>query len=245
MGCYFTGDERIRPPEEYVEHLTRIGGINRFGDPNFILVWGQTRTWKIFGTDARGRKGQHTVLQFGGVPAWHLMAWKPPETWGTPELWYALTWDPESKTHGLGDFPWRGDYAPCRFNLYVRRMIGGGLHFDPAGNVVNKPAKLEIDAMPLAHWVLDLIVPNVIKDQETTYAQRCEAVRKRMEVEKAKAAQQAFDAYRDASPAFGGADFSKSSNREAWMQRIKEKQAGMKISAEEIKKRMGSGHRTF
>ena len=239
-GVYLTGDERLRPPEEYVEHLTRLGGLNRFGEPNFILVWGQTRTWKIYGKSADGRSGQHIVLQFGGVPAWHIMAWKPPECFGTPALWYALTWDPEANIHGLGDFPWRGDYVPCPFNLYVRKLEGGGLGYDPQGNVIDRPAKLVIDAMPIAHWVLDLLIPNLIKDQENTLKQRREAVRKRMEAEKNANRQKAYDAYCNAAPAFDGVAGTYESNREAQVARIRSQS---KISAEEIKRRMGTGHR--
>jgi hypothetical protein len=239
------GEERLRPPAEYVEHLTQLGGLNRFSEPNFILAWGQTRTIPIWGQDGNGRRGQHIRLQFNGMAAWHILAWKPPECFGTPDLWDALTWDQEAGTYTIGEFPYRGDYAPCRFNLYVKRIEGGGLSFDSKGNLVEHPTRLVVDAMPLAHWVLDLLIPNVIKEQDITVEQRQIAVRNRMEVERRMASDQAFAAYQNAAPAWGGAASSKESNREAWMQRIKEKQAGMALSADEIKRKMGIGHRQF
>lgn len=235
--CYFPGEERLEPPPEYVEHLNSIGGLNRFGEPNFILVWGQTRTWRIYGQKEGGGKGQHTVLQFGGIPAWHIMAWKPPEAFGTPALWYALSWDPETRTHGLGDYPWRGDYVPCKFNLYVKRIEGGGLSYGPGGQVVDRPGRLIIDAMPLNHYILDLVIPNVIKELDITESQRIIAGRKRREAEQRQASQQAYDAYCDAAPAFGGVAGTYESNRNAQEDRIRRGK-----SAEEMKRRLGTGH---
>lgn len=211
----------------YQDHLTRIGGKNRFGKPNFILAWGQTRAMKIYGQMEGGSRGQHIVLEFGGIPAWHILEWKPPETFGTPRMWYAITWDPEAMVHGLGDYPWRGQYVPCTFNLYVKRI---------ERNV------LKIDAMPLAFWVLDLLIPNVRKAKEMTHLQKKLAIEQRIKAEKYQAMKLAYDAYLDAQPAFGGKAGTYESNREAWMQRVLEKQAGMRISAQEIRKFLGRGH---
>jgi hypothetical protein len=243
MNWYVTGDERRRAPREYQEHINRIGGLNRFGKPNFRLVWGQTETQVVYGTDANGRRGQHTLLLFGGIPAWHLLEWKPPETFGTARSWYSMTWDPEAQSHTLGDYPWHGLYMPCSFNLYVKRVEGGGIYYDRQGNVVEKPSKLVIDAMPLAHWVLDLIIPNIKKSLEMTHAQKVLVLKQRREAELAATEKRTMDAYIDASPAWGGGASSKESNRERWMQRLKEKQAGMKISAEQIQELLGKGHR--
>jgi hypothetical protein len=243
MSWYITGDERRRAPREYQEHVNRIGGLNRFGEPNFLLVWGQTQRQTIYGQMEGGPRGQHTVLMFGGVPAWHIMEWKPPETFGIPASWYTMTWDPIAEVHSLGGYPWRGMYLPCSFNLYVKRVEGGGVYYDRRGEVVEKPSKLVIDAMPLAHWVLDLIIPNIKKSLEMTHAQKVLVLTQRREAERIAAAKRAHDAYMDASPAWGGGASSKESNRERWMQRLKEKQAGMKISAQEIQELLGKGHR--
>ena len=241
-GWHILGHERLKPPREYQEHLNAIGGLNRFGEPNFILVWGQTETQTIYGDMQGVGRGRHTILEFGGVPAWHIKEWKPPETFGTPQMWYTLTWDAESDKHALGEYPWRGLYVPCSFNLYVKRVIGGGVEYDPkTGQVVEKPSRLEIDAMPLAHWVLDLLIPNVRKAREQTHLQKKLAIDARMEAEKKERLRQGYDAYLNAQPAFGGAAGTYESNRNAWMQRIKEKQAGMKLTADQVG--FGPGHK--
>jgi hypothetical protein len=240
--------EKLKAPAEYQAHLTALGGLNRFGLPNFRLVWGQTETELVRGRDANGREGQHIVFKHGGIPAWFMESWKPPECFGTPELWYAMSWDAETQTHTLGEYPWSGLYMPCPFNLYVKKIVGGGIRYslpdkDGRHSVIDEPARMVIDAMPLNHYIIDLLVPNMIKDLDVTYTQKRTALMNRKLAENEAARQLAYDAYLDATPAFGGNDFTGASNREAWMQRLKEKAAGMKLSAEDIKKIMGKGHR--
>lgn len=243
MNWYIHGHERLTAPPEYQEYLTAIGGRNRFGDPNFILEWGQTALEVVRGTDAFGRNGAHTILKHGGIAAWFVAVWKPPECFGTPEFWYAISWDWENEEPTLGEYPWRGLYMPAPFNLYVKKMTGGGHRFLKNGEVVEEPAKLEIDAMPLNYHILDLLIPNLMKAQEETFEQKRIAIQNRMITERAAANKQAMDAYLDAAPAFHGNDFTGASNREAWLQRIAEKQAGMKVSRDQIVRKLGSGHR--
>jgi len=228
MSWIIPGMERRDCPREYQEHVERIGGMNRFGGPNFRIVWGMNETMLVYGVDANGKKGQHIVLKHGGIPAWFIDCWKPPECYGTPELWYSLTWDWETDAPAIGDYPWRGLYEPANFNLFTRRFEGD---------------KMIIDAMPLAHWLIDLLIPNIIKDLDTTYEQRKNAIRNRLLAERQRANQLAFDAYLDAGLAFGGRAGTHESNHERWAERIKAKQAGMRISRDEIVRQLGLGHR--
>lgn len=242
MSWHIKDHERRVVPPEYQAYINAIGGLNRFGEPNFRLVWGQTETQIVYGQMEGGRRGQHIVLQFGGIPAWHLMEWKPPETFGTAFQWYMLTWDPTEDKHTLGDYPWRGLYIPCSFNLYVKKLHGGGTRYDEKGNVVELPTRLEIDAMPLNYYILDLLIPNVRKALEMTFLQKKMAIEARMAAEKRASLQRGYDAYLNAQPAFGGKAGTHESNREAWMQRIKEKQRGMKLTADDVRNVLGSGH---
>lgn len=242
MSKWFIHDsERRIPPLEYEEHLGRLGGYNRFGEPNFKLAWGQTHTDVIYGQMHDSYRGRHTTLMFHNVPAWHLLEWKPPETFGTPEMWYGLTWNSDDLLHVLGDYPRRGFYLPCPFNLYVKRIIAGTPYTDPqTGDSYIRGERLEIDAMPLAYWVLDLLIPNIIKEREKTYMQKQFAVRCQLEKERQDWRKKVEAAYKNAAPAFGGADFDKSVNRERMLARI----AAMKfpVSAEQAARRLGRGH---
>ena len=87
-----TGLERLEPPSEYVRLLTSLGGTNCYGEPNFILFWGQTLVprgvcpWRLLGENR---------------PCWNLAMWRSPEEWGSPEDWdYDI----------LGEYPSRGAY---------------------------------------------------------------------------------------------------------------------------------------
>jgi len=248
MSWYLTSFEKLKAPAEYQAHVTAIGGLNRFGLPNFRIVWGQTETEMVYGIDANGRKGQHIVFKHQGIAAWFIETWKPPECFGTPELWYSISWDPDAHMHTLGEYPWRGLYLPSGFNLFVRRVVGGGIRYsepDKHGHrhVIETPARMEIDAMPLTHWVIDLIVPNMLKEIDVTNEQKRVALMNRKLAESEAARKLAYDAYLNAAPAFHGNDFDKASNREAWMQKLKEKAAGMKLTAADIEKILGKGHR--
>lgn len=227
MSWIIPGRELRYPAPEYVEHINSIGGFNRFGDPNFRIVWGQNETCMVYGTDANGKTGQHIVSKCGDVPAWFILCWKPPECYGTPEMWYALTWDWEIDKPKIGDYPYRGEYELAPFNLFSRKVVNNVMVFD---------------AMPLNHYIIDLIIPNLMKEIDTTYGQRKAAIQNRMLAERQRAAQIAFDCYLAAGPAFGGKAGTHESNRERWMQRLAEKQAGMKVSRDEIVRKMGLGH---
>jgi hypothetical protein len=228
MSWYIPGRERLEPAREYVQHINAVGGMNRFGGPNFKITWGQNETDVVYGRDENGKEGRHIILKHGGVPAWFIECWKPPECFGDPEFWYAATWDWELDAPKIGEYPYRGLYMPAPFNLFVKRVVQNVLIFD---------------AMPLTHWLIDLLVPNLLKEQESTFLQRKTAIQNRMLAERARAAKIAFDCYMDARPAFGGAAGTYESNRERWMQRVQEKQAGMKISRDQIVAKMGLGHR--
>lgn len=95
VSWYLTGHERRRCPAHFQERINRAGGFNRFGGPNFDIVWGQTATIRADGKP---------VLQQFGDACWVLRQWNPPEAYGTPELWEmdeVLKRDP---------FPYRGRY---------------------------------------------------------------------------------------------------------------------------------------
>lgn len=68
--------ERRICPQHYQERIARAGGLNRYGQPNFELVWGQT---------AKIRVDRRDILHLP-EPCWMLRQWKAPETYGSPLL---------------------------------------------------------------------------------------------------------------------------------------------------------------
>lgn len=104
--------------------LERAGGLNRFGEPNFRAVWGWSRlTWiggKWTDTDAHGNITRE-VVELRQVPKyvpfnrWYIERWIPPESYGSPQQWYAQTIERNDGVAipALGPYPHRGDYEHC------------------------------------------------------------------------------------------------------------------------------------
>jgi hypothetical protein len=121
---------------EGVERVCReYGGLNRFGEPNFRIVWGWRRLMLLEGV---WRRAVPAAVIVKGIPQ-HMMdtetvfvgakwvqkyptlnnffimeRWMPPEHYGTKGAWYDLNTkaDPETGEVFLegGPYPSRGDY---------------------------------------------------------------------------------------------------------------------------------------
>lgn len=116
--------ETHRAPAEVAERVARAGGANRFGEPNFRVVWGGSRLAWIGGRwtdrDAHGNVIREAV-ELRRVPKylphdrWHIERWMPPEAYGSPGQWYAQTIEVEDgiRVPALGPYPSRGEYEHC------------------------------------------------------------------------------------------------------------------------------------
>lgn len=103
-------------PQWATDRLIEIGGINRYGDPNFRAVWGGSRTQKVGGrfTDVLDGKVFEVVavrelLKYHPF-RWHLEKWIAPEKYGSCEQWYQSTWNDVDQIHTCDSYPERGDY---------------------------------------------------------------------------------------------------------------------------------------
>jgi hypothetical protein len=123
--------EKYNTPESVQRRLVLAGGVNRFGEANYRAVWGWNRlTWiggKFIDRDETGAVIRE-VLQLRREPKypqvnrWHIERWLPPETYGSPRLWYAQTTEREDgkSVPALGPYPVRGEYEHC-FTLETQR----------------------------------------------------------------------------------------------------------------------------
>ena len=116
--------ETHETPVGVQERAARAGGINRYGEANFRVVWGGSRLAWIGGRwtdrDAHGNTIRETV-ELRRVPKylpedrWHIERWMPAESYGSPEQWLAQTTEVEDgvRIAALGPYPSRGDYEHC------------------------------------------------------------------------------------------------------------------------------------
>lgn len=114
-------DRNLEVPEAVKAALVLHGGTNRFGEPNYRIVWGWKRLSYLEGVKTLfDEHGNITGAQLvrDEVPRYHprdrfwLEVWIPPEAYGTPDTWQATTQqvDGGMTMHTLGEFPYRGDY---------------------------------------------------------------------------------------------------------------------------------------
>lgn len=160
---HIKGPETRKCPEEFQERLTRTCGTNQFGDPNFIIVWGQSQFLRMGNVwrDAMGteRVGYRDRYQCHGSPCWNIMRWKNPMEYGSPRMYYANTWmanvtqfhseTGRSSIEGMyitGEYPWRGRYEIV-VPLMSKEMVDG---------------KLVIDHFPLSHYLIDRVIPMIL-----------------------------------------------------------------------------------
>jgi hypothetical protein len=111
-------------PETVAHRLERAGGINRFGESNYRVVWGWNRlAWiggKFEDRDEHGALLRERVElrmepKYPAVNRWHIERWVPPEVYGSPRAWYAQTIERENGVSipALGPYPSRGEYEHC------------------------------------------------------------------------------------------------------------------------------------
>lgn len=103
----------VRPYPEWSLHLKRLGGLNRFGDPLYRIVWG----W------SRADYYPNPLRSF-----FHFERWLPPEMFGSEESWEAMNReDEENGNHDLASpYPRKGMY----FWIWTCRLPDGKPYLD-------------------------------------------------------------------------------------------------------------------
>lgn len=133
--------ESLEPPKWAADFLTQAGGLNRFGEPLFRLVWSNSRLGFVGGRfEDRDEHGYlirevlalRTMPKYLNPDRWIVEQWLAPERYGSPEAWYKQTkeWGEEGNIAQMGPYPSRGDYellsvleTPQREFVQVERWI--------------------------------------------------------------------------------------------------------------------------
>lgn len=178
-------------PQHFQDRLTRIGGLNRYGEPNFLIAWGPSWTVRRGGTwersDGSYFRGYKDVIE-EKRPCWVLKQWQAPEVFGSPDIWFLDNIEPQSGLQLLGDYPWKGMYQTLQPFVYTGIENG----------------KLVIECLPLSNEILDMIIPLAIAAQNASATRKRIAVEEIKEREERSANNQVEDARHDAKLAFKG-----------------------------------------
>jgi hypothetical protein len=208
--------ERRECPPEFQERITRMFGVNQFGDPLYKITWAQD-TFHVMGgpyftTEGYERIGYRDRYQGSPYPAWQIMRWKSPKEYGTPGLWYAQTYLDEWDIYLLGPYPWRGRYE-ILYQLFRKEFVGN---------------ELKIIPLPLTHTLIDKIIPLMIESQHLSVLERQAAAKLAKEYEHRQAVNEIADRMMSDLPAwYGPVSFSKQGVRtnllDRMMDRIKKR----------------------
>ena len=148
---------RRRCPDWFQDRLTRVGGRNPHGDPIFKLVWGQHETMSDGGYFLRdGYEGYRDVLRFGGEKCWVILMWVPAALMGSRWRWEHDHRDEATGLLTLGEYPKHGYYRIVH-KLVHREIV--------AGNLVTY-------RMEPTHFILDLMIPLIIRWNKLTNEER-------------------------------------------------------------------------
>jgi hypothetical protein len=142
--------ETHEAPEAVAARLAWAGGLNRFGEGNYRVVWGWNRlAWiggKFEDRDEHGELLREVVElrqepKYGELNRWHVERWVAPEAYGSPRQWIvervaqAIEWSRQiprgKKREGLYEREARGDR---RYEAWAYDVLDDGapaLHGQP------------------------------------------------------------------------------------------------------------------
>lgn len=112
----------MRVSRSVQDALTKAGGKNYKGQPNFRFAWSGHETYLI----SNGRS--YEPFRIVAEDCWLLMKWEPAEFWGTEEDWNLTNWEP-SGLLTAGPYPREGRYRVVR-NLKKAVVKDGVLEFE-------------------------------------------------------------------------------------------------------------------
>jgi hypothetical protein len=183
-------------PQEFQDRIDEVGGFNRYGNSNFLIVWGQGGedacfyrsggAWHVDGEPSF--TGYRDLLIAGGSPSWCLLQWEDAVVYGTPESYYISNYDEETGMQDLGEYPYQGKYK-LLYTLSWRDMSQG---------------QMKIEAMPLNSFLIDTVIPIIMSAKDITWEKTKAAMQAQKEKDDKADLDMIEDVMRDSSLAFKG-----------------------------------------
>lgn len=151
-----------RPSRSLPKHIKNLiklrGGVNKFDEPRYRLVWGPDRFEQVGGEwfdwdeslavndrNYVNRKGEalnkpkRVVIELRWIQKypiqdkWILEKWVPSDFYGNPEDWFKAV-APDGKTPLLGGFPYDGDYEDTGY-AFPNEAITEGILGNAIGRI--------------------------------------------------------------------------------------------------------------
>ena len=167
-GGTLSSVERRECPEDFQQRLTDAVGLNRYGEPNFIIAWGQSRTYTAGGVWPHDHFFGYSKLMLSnsspsgkGIPCWMILEWHPPEDYETDAVYYFRNRDDVTGLQTLGEYPYRGRYEVA-FKLTSTELRDG---------------RLQVVHYHLDGMILDVLIPAIVEGQRMTLKQRLSKLR--------------------------------------------------------------------
>lgn len=150
-------------PQQFQERITRAGGRNRYGEPNFRLGWSQDETFRAGGVWPDDHYAGYRQVYLANcspyAPAdgyWMLLEWRAPEDFGGEEQFWFVHRDEKTGLSSLGPFPHRG-----RYEIAVKLVW---TDFEEG--------RVRITPWELNSAVIDLIIPTILTARKDSISQR-------------------------------------------------------------------------
>jgi hypothetical protein len=171
-------EQRLSCPPEFQQRITEAGGVNKYDEPSFRIVWAQSHeaTIRAGGVWENPQiptieyyRGYRDVPVDGGEPHWLIQQWLPPDAedehgnkvFGSPAYYYAVNFDPSCNMQILGEYPYSGRYMTT-FPLVSKDGF----------------------AMPLNSWLVDFVIPMIVWAKQISLLQKRAVIAERRAREK-------------------------------------------------------------
>lgn len=154
-------------PQWFQDELTRIGGVNPYGEPIFKLVWSSSQRMVIGGRwEQTGFEGYKEVPAISGQPCWALCVWEPREVQGSPLMW-EIDYADDSGYLQCGGYPKYGRYRLLRKFFHQEIVVGEEQCLRLEGRRVvpsiRRKQELQTYRMEPCGLMLDLMLPMLMR----------------------------------------------------------------------------------
>ena len=190
-------------PLEFQERVNEAGGLNKFDEPNFRFIWGESHAatvraggvWEhpnLLGVE--WYRGYLDFLVDGGEPCWLLQQWFANnsvddfgnERFGSPLRWKIENYN-EAGMYDLGGYPYDGRYITI-FPLVWKGEAGG---------------KKVTEHLPLSSFLIDFIIPLINMARDVSVLQKQAAIETHREKQEQDRINRIEASLRNATPALG------------------------------------------